>query len=313
MTDPRAYNRAQIALGKLTTAHVDLLLEEGTRAVQLRAGLDVDGQAGDDTRKALDALLHQVPSTLPAPSLPPSRAIVPVGKGVFVRGLPGGKTPLQLAQELAAAGCTFAELLRVWQNKARNEGVAQGKQLPRFADALRLKNIDPWLWGWPVPGQEQRFVDLMCDTAVAIGAKGVVADPELPFKGKPEAAAIVIQLLEERCDELSLGLGVSSYGQAQGHPTFPWRTFGGHGHGCPQVYVDAAEHPGKTTRAIESWRSYGWEEIVAATPLWGVSPALLVKLLAEAKAAGAHGYVGWSIENARARRDLWRAFAAFEP
>lgn len=309
MTDPRAYNRAEAAAGRLTPAHVDLLIEEGARSVQQRAGLTVDGQVGPKTQRVLDAYL----TTVPAPALPSSRAIVPRGKGVFVRGLPGGKTPQSLASELSGAGCTFAELLRVWQNKQRNEGAAQALQLPRFAEALQARGIDVWLWGWPVPGQEQRFVDLMCDTAKAIGAKGVVADPELPFKGKAAAAQILIRLLEERCDELGLGLGVSSYGQVIGHPTFPWRTFGGVGHGCPQVYLDAALHPGKTRRAIDAWRAVGWERIVAATPLWGVEPPLLRRLLDEAKAAGVDGYCGWSIENARNRRDLWRTFAAFEP
>ena len=73
-----AYNRAQMSMGRLTVAHVDLLIEEGARAVQARHGLIVDGEAGPKTQAALDAMLDARASTAPPPAGAPSDYCLPI-------------------------------------------------------------------------------------------------------------------------------------------------------------------------------------------------------------------------------------------
>ena len=187
----------------------------------------------------------------------------PTGVGVYLRELSTVGTPKAVAKRARDNGVRFVALLACWQDgaghKARNR-----KLLPAFAEELARVGVLPWIWGYPHAGLEERFVERMREAAAAPVA-GWILDPEVSYKKKPAAAQKLVDLTTDALTE-RLGLGVTSYGLAKAHPTFPWKTFGGRGWGSPQLY-DVA--PAQIDRGIAEWRAHGWEHVVPSVPSFG--------------------------------------------
>lgn len=140
----------------------------------------------------------------------------------------------------------------------------------------KLREADYWrafsdaripLWGcWLLPYPSSTLaLDAcrFCEDMARLGARGCVIDPELRFKGQPDAAAELSGAMRENTRRLGLGYAVTSYSVASGHPTFPWREFSDCDSGIAQTYDrDNAFEAGYVARALDSWRAEGFRDVI---------------------------------------------------
>ncbi len=190
----------------------------------------------------------------------------PTGVGIFTRPLRRSSygTPAELARRARDHRLSFVPLLGVWQDDDADR-LPNERTLEPYADALRIAGIDVWLWGYPHAGREQAFVDAMVSRARRIGARGVILDPEVSYKGRPRAMERLVARTLDALDE-SLSVGFTTFGQPQLHTTFPWEEAAGLGWGSPQLYTPS---PSRAVQALTEWQQLGWTSLLPALPTFG--------------------------------------------
>lgn len=203
----------------------------------------------------------------------------PKGKGVFVqtvkRATKGGKAG-DLAEFAVDLGLDWAMLLCLWQHDDRNRFYLD---VNSAAAALRVRDIEPWIWGWPHPDRIDIFVAHMADMLESTKAAGIVLNVEKPFYGrawrkKPRHAKAAIELmtkLRARVGE-AVPIGLSSYGAKHAHESsFPWTQFAAQcDFGMPQIYDSKHKYgPEYPQRCMDSWR----KDFEIVLPTWGASKA----------------------------------------
>jgi len=188
------------------------------------------------------------------------------GIGVFTRGLRASivGTPAALAERSTSLGLSFVPMLACWQD-ARGLTTPNDQALAPYAKAIGDAHIDTWLWGYPWAGGEETFVNALVSRAKAIGARGVILDPEVSYKGRPQAMRMLVARTLDALDE-SLDVGFTSFGLPAFHPTFPWKEAAALGWGCPQDYDVTLE---QTLESVDAWSALGWASIVPALPTFG--------------------------------------------
>jgi len=169
-----------------------------------------------------------------------------------------------MAAKARKAGITWIALQAVWQHET---GVTRRDDLTRlhlYADALQDQGIRVWVWGYPYAGREADFAAGMADAAAVTEADGLLLDPELPYRGRPEAARDLLVEVLDVMDE-SLGIGVTSYGLQKFHPRFPWAEWAHVGFGSPQLYTvsDAL-----FKRGMAEWRAR-WDLVIPSIAAYG--------------------------------------------
>jgi len=230
----------------------------------------------------------------------------PTGIGLYLRQLDARThgTPKAAARRARDNGVSFVALLACWQDgkghRARNV-----KRLPAYAEEFATAGVTPWIWGFPKAGLEDLFVERM-QGASAAPVAGWILDPEASYKRKPKQARRLVDLTLDSLSE-RLRLGVTSYGLAKAHPTFPWKTFGGHGWGSPQLYTVGPAH---IDQGLAQWRAHGWAHLIPSVPSFGPrSGARLHDYLSNFVDGDEHvaGFVVWSWMQTKS--DEWRVLA----
>ncbi|MFY0531809.1 peptidoglycan-binding protein [Nannocystis pusilla] len=157
----------------LSLREVLFLLDRGVRAVQADHGLAIDGIVGPRTRAALDALLRE-PVGLPR------------GKGMFVRSIKHVGSIEAMLDRVAQTGLRWLAFQSIWQYADKKSSRWTG--FTGHAKALRAAGHACWVWGFPWPGREAEFVEVLLASATSCGASGVLVDAEAPYLDAPEAA-----------------------------------------------------------------------------------------------------------------------------
>lgn len=176
-------------------------------------------------------------------------------------------TPVQAAEKARAHGLSFVILAACWQDGPGKHAAMNEYDLAAYGQAFRAAGVLPWVWGYPwgEPDLIDKFVARMRVAADQAGASGIVLDPEVGFRRKPD---LMKDLLERTLDSLNehLGLGFSSYGQPSSMRDFPWAEAGGYGWGSPQCYQATLA---QARKGIDTWKAFGWQNLVVSLPTFG--------------------------------------------
>lgn len=234
---------------------------------------------------------------------------LPRGIGMYIMDLSVKHTgtPAQAAKRAADAGLGFVAILGCWQEPARGllGAMANGQDLAPYGAAFREAGVDVWIWGYPwgEPDLIGHFVSTMRNAVTRAGARGVILDPELGFRGAH--AQHMPLLLERTVDSLdeSLGLGFTSFGSLPAD--FPARAAGGYGFGSPQLYTVPLP---QARKSIEQWRALGWDHIIASVPTFGPNSDAELAAYSGAILEHCEGLIFWQWATTSAAE--WRAIAA---
>jgi hypothetical protein len=228
-----------------------------------------------------------------------------VKKGVYIRGLTSKSDPYDMAAKCATNGITFAAFLVYWQEADKDKRV-NSKILEKYSEVFWRYGIDPWVWAYPWCGKEDALLDRLkwakeeCEGRL----RGFILDPELGYQGHKVGhdkarigASRLIKGTIDLMDE-SMNLGVTSFGAANLHKTFPWVDLCA-GFGSPQFY--RTSHPSKIRAGIQCWKSAGWKELIPSVPAFGPNSGKnLVSYLDKIKRAADEveipitGWIFWS-------------------
>lgn len=317
---PKEFNRSQIKSGKLKDEHIDHLIEVGATVVQQHAGITVDGKVGDNTLAAINNILHPRPAPPPPVAIPVHVNIKPVGKALYIRRLTELGKPAELARQAKWAGLSWIAIESTWQDTGIF-GVRTGRPNKRsviaeYAAAFRAEGIEVWVWGYPYPGHEDAFADSMKLDCEAAQAKGLLIDPEKPYKDHPTQATDLVKRLEYVCKKNHWGLGITSYAATWAHKTFPFKQFANSvAWGSPQVYdKDNNQGPGYAARAVKAWEDLGFGPLVMSGPVYNKTPAQLRAHLATFP-KHIDAVVFWDWKNLTVRRNLglWDVLREYKP
>lgn len=142
---------------------------------------------------------------------------------------------------------------------------------PTFYAQLRARGVPFWfLWMLPRPdntAMAQRIVDF----AAAMGAVGVIIDPEIEWNGKGVEARMFAVEMRERCDLVGLKLGFTSYAIPSFHEHFPWAEFseGDFDVAFPNTFDRNNDYPSYLfPRAAREYHALGYRFVVPFCSLW---------------------------------------------
>ena len=207
--------------------------------------------------------------------------LVPRGTGVFMRALTRTiyGTPAQAAKKAADHGLSWVALM-AWgivgdPPRERMQGLAP---IAEYGQAFRERGIVPWVWFYPLhPNAPEEAARAAGKALAACDGRGLILDPEKPYKGQPGAMRRLVDASLDELDE-SQGIAMTSYPLARLHPTMPWAEMVA-GTGMPQTYTVT---PANARRAVAEWRERGHTSIVPIGPAFGArSGAALRKYLSD--------------------------------
>lgn len=281
----------------LSLREVLFLLDRGVRAVQADHGLAIDGIVGPRTRAALDALLRE-PVGLPR------------GKGMFVRSVKHVGSIEAMLARVAQTGLRWLAFQSIWQYADRKSTRWTG--FTGHARALRAAGHACWVWGFPWPGREAEFVEVLLASATSCGASGVLVDAEAPYLDAPEAAPRLMAALLPAARAAGLAVGLTSYGAPWNFPRFPWAAFTGVDFAAPQIYdIDNNQGSGYPQRSIAAYRELGFSRVIPACPTFGKTAAQLTALHAAIEPPDGAA-VWWDWYNSTQRPFTWNHVRDFE-
>lgn len=198
---------------------------------------------------------------------------LPVGLGMFASGLEACGTPAEVERRVRTTGIRWVAVLALWQYRDRAARPWNlGDRTADYLAAIRSGGAQVWVWGWPVPGQEQEFAAAMAARALAWRAVGSIVDVEAPYYGREAAAALLMDLMLSRAHQAGLPLGVTSFGAPWWHRTLPWHELARGDFGVPQIYDSKGTlGPGYPARAFDAWLSLGFDAmaLIPAFPTYG--------------------------------------------
>lgn len=202
---------------------------------------------------------------------------VPQGKGIYIEQLiKQGQDPQHLIERLKYLGMKWIAIEIAWFGPPGPswthdaDGVSHNLEdgaLAAFVPELVAAGIDVWVWGFPSPDRQGKFVEYVkAAYEAAPQVKGVIIDPEKPYYGQQHGPAL--ENLISQLKSLGRPVGVTSYGHTGFHPAFPWQAVADADFGMPQVYSSdiGDDYPAK---ADASWRKY----LDTIIPLNGASGA----------------------------------------
>jgi len=194
----------------------------------------------------------------------PLRTGLPQGKGLFIEGLVSqGQNPQHLIERLTWLGIKWVAIEIAWfgppgpswtHDADGTTHNLEDNALAAFVPELVAAGIDVWVWGFPSPDRQPKFVQYVKDAyEAAPDVTGVIIDPEKPYYASQHGPAL--EDLISQLQDLGRPVGVTSYGRTGYHPNFPWEAISGADFGMPQIYSDdiGDDYPAK---ADESWRQY---------------------------------------------------------
>jgi hypothetical protein len=226
-------------------------------------------------------------------------------KGVYIRGLTKRSDPYAMADKCAENGITFAAFMTYWQEAEKDKKI-NSKILAEDTEIFEEYGIDPWVWAYPWCGKETAFLDRLewakeeCQGRL----RGFILDPELGYQGH-RVGTLQAQRGAERLvtgtldlmDE-NIELGITSFGCANVHNTFPWEEFCA-GFGSPQFYK--VSNDWRIRNGLRGWKAAGWTELIPSVPAFGpnAGPKLIsyldkIKRSAEEVEIPITGWIFWS-------------------
>lgn len=223
------------------------------------------------------------------------RARHPRGVGIYLRHIPangrGYGTPNQAAAKAADHGLQFVCLMGPWHDESGQRDATPDGRAAEYAQGFQERGIEVWLWGYPDPRTLDSWGTRMVEKAKALGAVGLLADPERPWKTVPDKVS-AMSAFGAWAIQSGYPVGVTSYGSMKIHRDL--KPFVGRGaFGSPQYYTRA---PRLLAGDIETWRSPGWP-LVPSVPTFGPNAADLknyVAQIADACQGDCKGVIAWS-------------------
>tara|TARA_R110002126_G_scaffold145417_4_gene291460 strand:- start:151 stop:1086 length:936 start_codon:yes stop_codon:yes gene_type:complete len=295
-----AYNAKELEAGRLTGDQITIAVA----AFQQQVGLAVDGKAGPDTRAALDAAN--------APAAKPVAPGLPQGKGMFIRGLDHTGSATQMIKTMKDNGLTWVCVQRIWQYENGDSDLRNSDHMVEYARAVHAAGFGFWLWGYPVPGKQGEFAQVLLESVDATSAQGIVIDPERPYKNTEGEATALMQALMPGCIDRQVLLGFTSYGAVWYHQNFPWREFSTAHFALPQNY-DKDNDLGEDypTRSHEAYAEHGFRVIIPASAAYSKTDEQMRELLANTPTPQG-AIIWWDWYNAD-ENDLWAPVSDFTP
>lgn len=192
--------------------------------------------------------------------------MLPTGAALFIRSwrfVAASTDPRSAVSAYRGGGLRWG--MPVVSRPASDGRIITKLREPAYWRAFHDARVPLWgCWLLPYPSatlaaDARRF----CEDMARLRAAGCVIDPELQFKGQPDAAAELNGAMREHTRRLGLGYAVTSYSIASGHPSFPWREFSDCDAGIAQTYDrDNAFESGYVARALASWRAEGFSDVI---------------------------------------------------
>lgn len=228
-------------------------------------------------------------------------------KGVYIRGLTKENDPYAMAEQAAKNGITFAAFMIYWQEAEKNKRV-NSTVLAEYTKVFAEYGIEPWVWGYPWCGKDATFIARLnwAKSTCAGRLRGFILDPELGYQGHrvglERAKLGAEQLVSGVIDVMNEGmdLGVTSFGCAHVHKTFPWEEFCA-GFGSPQFYKTTERH--HIRQGLSRWKEAGWQTLIPSVPAFGPNsgqnlvPYLdKIKIIADDLEIPIEGWIFWSYQ-----------------
>jgi len=235
------------------------------------------------------------------PVEPPPNIDVPKGKGMFVRSLTGTGSVENMKKYITERGISWICVQRLWQYENPNDDkYLNGTSWKDYKAAWEETGCDLWIWGWPVPGRIDDYVEEMSRTAAQWGAIGIIIDAEGPWYNHPNEATDLI----DKMMAIGLPIGLTSYGAPWYHSTFPFAEFSKASFGVPQIYDSENSLPEDyPTRSVATWKELGYAHVVPASSAYK-SPAGMADLLARTPTPD-DAIMWWDWYNANLDQGRW--------
>ncbi len=185
--------------------------------------------------------------------------MLPRGHGLFVRSWRvtsrGVNSPRTFASVYRAAHFSFASPVVLAGNTRSKLRESQ------YWAAARAAGIEMHPC-WVLPEPSASIDDIcarLCESVARLGARSLIVDPELEYKGKRREAMLLAASMEQRTRQHGLLYGFTSYSLPNAHPDFPWAEFAGADFAFAQTY-DARMlfEPDYFARAVSQYRDKGF-------------------------------------------------------
>lgn len=187
---------------------------------------------------------------------------LPRGKGLFVRSWH------VTTQVVTGSPRSFVDAYRAagfqWAAPVTLGGTVVKLRQREYWQAMRDSGVKCYgTWVLPEPGpntldRARRFVADMH----SLGADGVINDPELAYKERPDDAQALHEVLRSECRSAGLTLGFTSYSVPDFHPSFPWEAFRDSDFALAQTYDrDNRFDPRYFQRAIDGYEERGFRNV----------------------------------------------------
>jgi hypothetical protein len=201
-----------------------------------------------------------------APSAECKMIELPRGKGMVIVSLPKLDT---VVERVSDAGLSWLAISHVSHKDSkgrllnRNRVINSSRDIKDCVDKLRSdvdKDFGIWIYGGhPNPQRKKEFISALVDTAVLVGARGVIANPEAPWLtagGRREGKNFMDSLLDQ-AHKNCLSVGITTYRDVKRN--VPWMQFSRADFGLPQIYTAT---PKEAAKAIQDWKDKGFEVVI---------------------------------------------------
>ena len=199
---------------------------------------------------------------------------------MFIVSLP--KTPKDLVKQVDDTGLSWLAIESVSQRNGRHVTINATKDIKDYVDELRSaigKDFGVWIWGGhPQPNNVRtrrgilladpitKFVSDMIDTAVDVGAQGIIANPEddkvrtWKLRKFRSAAKMLMDGLLSRARENCLSVGVTSHGRTDFHKKMPWDELARADFGLP--LINRSKNMDVPRLCVEGWQAKGFKVVI---------------------------------------------------
>lgn len=159
--------------------------------------------------------------------------VSPNGLALYVRKIQSSRhgTPAEFAARCADHGLRWMALAGPWHDAKGPRMINSAATCRRYSDALAKRGVQPWVWGYPWQGLEQRFAKEMRECA-GDHRRGLL-DPELGSNpqraskgpGKARANAHASTLVSLMAEMHFTACGLSTFGSGWRMGWFPLLAF----------------------------------------------------------------------------------------
>lgn len=159
--------------------------------------------------------------------------ILPNGTSLYLRAVSQKRhgTPAAFASRAADHGLQWLAIAGPWHDERGPRLINSPATCRRYADALAKKGVQPWIWGYPWQGHEERFAREMRECAG--DHKRGLLDPELGSnptrakqgRGKERANEHAAQLVALMAEQGFDACGLSTFGSGWRMGWFPLLAF----------------------------------------------------------------------------------------